>query len=191
MMDHWLEDISLSALAERAGASYIDDEGSLRLQMLGQEYHIRKEGIRLRGQKAPENHEKIIVEYLLSSGTELVELPWRSIGDCSSVHAAEFRQRVELPLAQHVNDFVTRAAIILPLFDAERSASIIGSDMAITVRALPRVRLHIEWSREDQEFPSEVWVLFSNNASAFLGGSGLQMLGELCKDRILSLIRIY
>jgi hypothetical protein len=159
--------------------------------MLGQEYLIRRDGIRLCGQKAPENQERVLVDYLLSAGTELVEMPWRAIGDFGGVPAQAFHQRVEIPLAQHVDDIIARAAIILPLFDAEQAPSIIGSDMAITVRALPRVQLHIEWSRESQEFPSEVWFLFSNNANEFLGASGLQMLGELCRDRILSLIRIY
>jgi len=190
-MNHSLQDISLSAAAGRLGASYHKEDGSLRLSMLGQEYHVCRDGIRLCGQKAPENQERVLVEYLLSAGNELVELPWRSIGDFSGVPGMDFRQRVELPLAQHVDDVITRAPVILPLFDAVQAPSMIGSDMAITVRALPRVRLHIEWSRDSQEFPSEVWFLFSNNANDFLGAAALQVLGELCKDRILSLIRIY
>jgi len=159
--------------------------------MLGQEYHIFRDGIRLCGQKAPDSHERIIVDYLHSAGTELAELPWRSIGDFGGAPGVEFRQRVELPLAQHADDVITRASVILPLLDAEQTPSMIGSDMAITVRALPRVRLHIELSRESQEFPSEAWFLFSNNANVFLATASLQILGELCKDRILSLIRIY
>jgi hypothetical protein len=46
-------------------------------------------------------------------------------------------------------------------------------------------------SQEDKEFPPEVWVLFSNNADHFLRGESLQLLGELFKDRLLSLLRIY
>jgi hypothetical protein len=69
--------------------------------------------------------------------------------------------------------------------------SMIGSDMAITIRALPKVHLRMELSLENQEFPSDAWVLFSNNANEFLSMHGMQRLGELCKDRILSLLRIY
>jgi hypothetical protein len=67
----------------------------------------------------------------------------------------------------------------------------IGSDLAITVRALPKVMLHVEMSQENKEFPPEVWVLFSNNAGQFLRGENLQLLAELFKDRLLSLLRIY
>jgi Domain of unknown function (DUF3786) len=181
----------LSAVAGRVGASFREEDGSLRLQMLGQEYRIFPDGVRLCGQKAPENQERVVIDYLTSSGTRLIELPWRSWGDFGGGSGAEFRQRVELPLAQHVTDFIERANVILPLFDAQPAPSVIGSDLAITVSALPRIRLHIELSRESQDFPSEAWFLFSHNANEFLGAASLQVLGELCKDRILSLIRIY
>lgn len=189
-MNRSLQDISLSAIAGRIGAAPGDD-GSLRLVMLGQEYHIARDGIRLCGQKAPENQERVLVDYLRSAGTELVDLPWRSIGDFGGVPGMEFRQRAELPLAQHSDDVIARAAVILPLLDAERTSSVIGSDLALSVRALPRVRLHIELSRESQEFPAEAWFLFSNNAGDFLSTASLQLLAELCKDRMLSIIRIY
>jgi hypothetical protein len=63
--------------------------------------------------------------------------------------------------------------------------------MAFTVRALPKVSLHVEMSQENQEFPPEVWILFSHNADQFLGVEHLKLLGELFKDRLLSLLRIY
>ena len=80
---------------------------------------------------------------------------------------------------------------MLPLFDAVQTQSLIGSDMAITVRALPKISLHVELSQENQEFPAEAWVLFSNNAGDFMSGENLQLLAELFKDRFLSLLRIY
>jgi hypothetical protein len=63
--------------------------------------------------------------------------------------------------------------------------------MAITVRALPKVNLHIELYQETQDFPAEVWVLFSNNADQFLPTPSLHLLAEMFKDRLLSLLRIY
>ena len=96
-----------------------------------------------------------------------------------------------MPLAPHVTEFAARANTLLPHFDAFPSASLIGSDLAITVRALPKVALHVEMSQENQEFPPEVWVLFSSNADQFLSGNHLHLLGELFKDRLLSLLRIY
>jgi hypothetical protein len=63
--------------------------------------------------------------------------------------------------------------------------------MAVTVRALPKVYLHVELSQDVQEFPAEAWVLFSYNANEFLSLPGLQSLAELLKDRLLSLARIY
>ena len=80
---------------------------------------------------------------------------------------------------------------ILPMFDGMGVPSLIGSDMAITMRALPRVYLHVEMSQETQEFPSEAWILFSNNANEFLSAENLQTLGEIFKDRLLSVLRIY
>jgi len=77
------------------------------------------------------------------------------------------------------------------MVDAEAVPSLIGSDMAITVRALPKVSLHVELSQETQDFPAEAWVLFSNNAHEFLTAPNLQILAEVFKDRLLSLLRIY
>jgi hypothetical protein len=190
-MKRFLEEAPFPALAERTGAFYSDRDDSLCLALLGQEYFIGRNGVTLQGQKAPENHEALILDYLLSSGTMMREVPWRSFADFGEPGAPEFRKKVELPLIQHVSDFISRANTIVPLFDAAIVSSMIGSDMAITVRALPRVHLHIELSLEDREFPSEAWVLFSNNANEFLSVNGMQRLGELCKERILSLLRIY
>jgi hypothetical protein len=191
MMNRALDHTSFPALAERISALYDDEKDALLLAMLGQEYVITRDGITLRGQKAPETHEAVILDYLLSSGTNVRELPWRSLGNFNGAAVADFRKRIELPLAQHAEEFISRANMLLPLFDAFLSPSMIGSDMAITVRALPKISLHVEISRENQEFPAEVWVLFSNNADAFLGAQSLHLLGELLKDRILSLLRIY
>jgi hypothetical protein len=191
MMNRALDHTSFSALAERISALYDDEKDALLLAMLGQEYVIVRGGITLRGQKAPETHEAVILDYLSSSGTNFKELPWRPLGNFTGAAVADFRKRIELPLAQHAEEFISRANTLLPLFDAFLSPSMIGSDMAITVRALPKISLHVELSQESQEFPAEAWVLFSNNADAFLGAESLHLLGELFKDRILSLLRIY
>jgi hypothetical protein len=190
-MEKVMEHISFPALAERVSALYNDADDALLLAMLGQEYVISRTGITLRGQKAPDTHEAVILDYLSSTGNAFVESPWRALKELTDLSLTDFHKRVELPLAQHVTEFVTRANTLLPLFDAFLSPSMIGSDLAITVRALPKVSLHVEMSQENQEFPPEVWVLFSNNADHFLRGESLQLLGELFKDRLLSLLRIY
>jgi hypothetical protein len=46
-------------------------------------------------------------------------------------------------------------------------------------------------SQETQDFPSEAWILFSNNAHEFLSAENLQTLGETFKERLVSLLRIY
>jgi hypothetical protein len=46
-------------------------------------------------------------------------------------------------------------------------------------------------SQETQDFPAEVWVLFSNNAHQFLSVTSMQMLAEVFKERVLSVLRIY
>ncbi len=186
-----LEHASFPAIAERVGALYNEEQDALLLALLGQEYIIRRDGISLRGQKAPDSHASVILDYLFSSGTALTLLPWRAIGDFPGARCADFRKNVELPVAQHAAEVITRAQAILPMFDGTGVPSLIGSDMAITMRALPKVYLRVELSQETQDFPSEAWVLFSNNAHEFLNAENLQALGETFKDRLLSLIRIY
>ncbi len=94
-------------------------------------------------------------------------------------------------MTQYTAEIITRANSLLPMVDAKTVPSIIGSDMAITVRALPKVYLHVELSQETQDFPAEAWILFSNNANEFLSLPSLQSLAELFKDRLVSLLRIY
>ncbi len=190
-MNKELEHTSFPALAGRVGALYNEEEDALLLGMLGQEYVIRRSGITLRGQKAPDVHEQIILEYLLSAGTAYVELPWRALGDFAEEPVPEFRKRVELPIAQHAAELISRASTLMPHFDGISAPSVIGSDLAMAVLALPKVHLRVELSQEDQEFPPEAWLLFSNNADDFLSVPTLQSLGELFKERLLSLLRIY
>jgi len=186
-----LENASFPAIAERVGALYNEEQDALLLAMLGQEYIVRHDGIFLRGQKAPESHASVILDYLFSSGTALTIMPWRTISDFPGARYANFRKNVELPVAQHAAEVITRAQAILPMFDGTGVPSLIESDMAITMRALPKVYLHVEMSQETQDFPAEAWILFSNNAHEFLSAENLQALGETFKDRLLGLIRIY
>ncbi len=186
-----LELASFAAMAERVSALYNEDEDALLLAMLGQEYIVRHEGIFLHGQKAPDHHSAVILDYLFSSGTSITVMPWRTIGDFCGRPFPEFRQKVELPITQYAAEFITRANSMLPLLDGKAVQSIIGSDVAVTVRALPKVYLHMEMSQETQDFPAEVWVLFSNNAQEFLAVTSMHMLAEIFKDRVLSVLRIY
>ena len=186
-----LEHALFPAIAERIGALYDEDQDALLLAMLGQEYIIRHEGIFLRGQKAPEGHASVILDYLFSAGTALTMTPWRTIGDFSGGPLPDFRKKIELPVTQYAAEVVTRANALLPMFDAKAVPSLIGSDMAIMVRALPKVYLRLELSQENQDFPAEAWILFSKNADEFLSIASLQTMAEIFKDRLLSLLRIY
>lgn len=186
-----LKHTSFPELASRLSALYNEQEDALLLGMLGQEYVVRREGVFLHGQRAPENHTAVILDYLASSGNEPQLLPWRSFGDFAGAPAPEFRKRAELPLVQYVPAIISRSAAVLPLIDGRQDRSIVASDLAFTVRALPKVYLHVELSREAQDFPSEAWMLFSWNADAFLSPPGLQGIAELLKDRLLSTARIY
>jgi len=186
-----LEHISFPNMAERVSALYNEKEDALLLTMLGQEYVVRRGGISLHGQKAPEGHTAVIIDYLFSDGTALTMTPWCTISDFSVSPMPDFRKKVELPVIQYAAEIITRANALLPMFDAKEVPSLINSDMAIMVRALPKVYLRVELSQETQDFPAEVWILFSNNASDFLSVASLQTMAEIFKDRLLSLLRIY
>lgn len=186
-----LEHTSFTEQAERISALYNEEEDALLLGMLGQEYVIRHDGVFLHGQQAPEVHAAVVQDYLFSSGATLTLTPWRALGDFSGRSSPELRKNVELPIAGYAAEIITRANTLLPMMDAKAVSSLIGSDMAVTVRALPKVYLHVELSQETQDFPAEAWVLFSNNANEFLLMPSLQSLAEMFKDRLLSLLRIY
>lgn len=186
-----LETTLFPELAKRTSARYVEEEDALFLVMLGQEYAIRHDGIYLHGQRAPETHATVILDYVHSSGTTLLQIPWRPISDFPGAFAPEFRKKVELPITSYATEIIARASALLPMLDATLVKSLINSDIAFTVRALPKVSLHVELSRETRDFPAEAWVLFSNNAHEFLALSSLRILTEAFKDRILSLLRIY
>ncbi len=179
------------AIADRIGARYDEEKDVLLLAMLGQEYIVHRDGVSLHGQKAPDPHTSVILDHLFSSGTVLTLVPWRVIGDFPGPQRPDFRGTVELSVAHHAAEIIARAQALLPMFDGKEAPSIVGSDMAITVRALPKVYLHVELWQETQEFPAETWILFSNNAHEFLSVSSLHLLAETFKDRLLSLLRIY
>lgn len=185
------EHVSFPEIAERICALYDEEQDALLLGMLGQEYIIRRDGVLLRGQRAPEVHTAVIKDYLFSVGADPVMAPWKGIGDLTGEALPDFREKVEKPIIHYAADIITRANALLPMLDAQLSQSIINSDLAFTVRALPKVYLHVELCQENQDFPAEVWILFSNNAGKFLAARSLLDLAELFKDRLLSLLRIY
>ncbi len=186
-----LEHISFPELAERACALYSEEQNALRLGVFGQEYLITREGVFLRGQRAPKLHTAVILNYLFAPGKGPIMTPWRAVGDFSGGASSDFRNKIELPITHYAAEIISRANVLLPMIDAKTALSFIGSDVAITVRALPKVYLHIELSQETQDFPAEVWILYSNNADTFLDLPRLLTLAEMFKDRLLSLIRIY
>jgi Domain of unknown function (DUF3786) len=186
-----LEHISFPEIAERVCALYSEEQDALLLGMLGQEYLVTREGVFLRGQRAPETHATIVLNYLFAPDKESVLKPWRAIGDFAGGITPDFRKKVELPLTHYASEIIARANALLPMIDAKTEPSIIGSDLAIAVRALPKVHLHVELSQETQDFPAEAWILYSSNADKFLDVPNLLMLTEIFKDRLLSLIRIY
>ena len=187
-----LELSSFPEIAERISALYNEEQDSLLLGMLGQEYIIRRDGVLLHGQKAPAAHAAVVMDYLFSPGTTPVLMPWRSIGAFADAVPPDFRRKVEAPIAHYAAEIVTRAHSLLPMVDARTTPAIISSsDLAFMVRALPKVYLHVELSQETQDFPAEAWILFSHNANEFLGLAGLRALAELFKERLLSLLRIY
>ncbi|HUI46685.1 MAG TPA: DUF3786 domain-containing protein [Nitrospirota bacterium] len=186
-----LEHISFPEVAERACALYSEEEDALLLGVLGQEYLITREGVFLRGQRAPESHTAVVVNYLFAPVKKPVMTPWRAIGTFPGAAPSDFRKKIELPITHYAVEIISRANVFLPMIDAKITQSLIGSDMAITVHALPKVYLHVELSQESQDFPAETWILYSNNADTFLNPPGLLTLAEMFKDRLLSLIRIY
>ncbi len=184
-----LKHSSFPEIAERAGALYNEEEDTLLLGMLGQEYHVRREGVFVQGQKAPETHAAVILDYLFSAGTACTMTPWRTLRDFVDELTPDFRKKVELPITTYTADILARSGNLMPMLDAKAVPS--GSDLALTVRALPKVYLHVEISQENQDFPAEAWMLFSHNAHEFLEFQNIQVLAELFKDRLLSLLRIY
>ncbi len=186
-----LERAEFPAIADRIGGRYDKERDALLLTMLGQEYAVSHSGITLHGQKAPDQQASVILDYLFSAGIALTLVPWRVLGDFPGSRCQDFRKTVELPVAQHAAEIITRAQALLPMFDGTGGPGIVGGDMAITVRALPKVYLHVELWQETTDFPAETWILFSHNAHEFLAAESLQTLADVFKDRLLSLLRIY
>ncbi len=177
-------------MAERVCALYNEERDALLLGMLGQEYEISHDGIFIRGQKAPATHGTVILDYLLSKGTAITMMPWRTLTHFGDAVIPGFRKKVEEPISAFTTEILS-SNNILPMLDAKSVPSLIGSDLAFTVRALPKVFIHVELSQETQDFPAEAWMLFSNNANEFLTVPNLHILAEILKDRLLSLLRIY
>ncbi len=154
-----LEHISFPELAERVCALYSEEEDALLLGVLGQEYLVTHEGVFLHGQRAPESHTAVVVNSLVAPVKAMVMTPWRAIGDFPGGASSDFRKKVELPISHYAAEIVSRANVLLPMVDAKSTRSLIGSDIAVIVRALPKVYLHVELSQETRDFPAEAWIL--------------------------------
>lgn len=156
--------------------------------MLGREYTVGKNGVFLKGEEAPEAETIILLWYLLTQGTAPWAGSWKTYHELEGAYAHEsyFRQSSEARLAPCVEKILAKKEVLLFSLDGIEADKVGGCDLAIQFQVLPRICILCQFYLQDEEFPAETKILFSDNANNLLPTECLGELGILLAKKILN-----
>lgn len=160
--------------------------------MLGQEYTVGKNGIFLKGEEAPEAETIILLWYLLTQGTAPWTGSWKTYHELVGAYAHEsyFRQSGETRLAHGVEGILAKKEVVLSSLDGIEAEKVGGCDLAIRFKVLPRIYILCQFYLQDEEFPAQTKILFSDNANDLLPTECLGELGILLAKKILNCLQL-
>lgn len=183
-----MQHLSLAEVGTKVGGFYDPVSDTIRIRMLGQEYTVGKNGAFLKGEEAPEPETIILLWYLLAQGTTPWAGSWRTYHELEGAYAHEtyFRQSSEARLAPYVQQILAKKEVVLSSLEGIEAEKLGGCDLAIRFQALPRIYVLCQFYLQDQEFPAQTKILFSDNANDLLSTECLGELGILLAKKILN-----
>jgi hypothetical protein len=183
---------SLAEVSTKVGGFYDPVSDTIRIRMLGQEYTVGKNGIFLKGEEAPEAETIILLWYLLTQGTTPWAGSWRTYHELEGAYAHEsyFRQSGEARLAPYVQQILAKKEVVLSSLDGIEAEKVGGCDLAIRFKVLPQIYILCQFYLQDEEFPAQTKILFSDNANDLLSTECLGELGILLAKKILNCLQL-
>jgi hypothetical protein len=106
----------------------------------------------------------------------------------SMPYVGAFTTHTEQLLVAHVAKIKGAVQRITKKLKGEKAPSETGGDFSFIVYPLPKITLCYIFYEADDDFPTSVTCLFSNNAYQFLPVDGLADVGEYTSRKILNLI---
>ncbi|UCG79429.1 MAG: DUF3786 domain-containing protein, partial [Nitrospirota bacterium] len=169
--------IDLYAVSEGLGASMT--QGKLSLKCLGMEFLVDSSGgIR------PEGHLSqwlniLLLHYVRRGGSSPLSDKWVAFDELKGglVKASSFKRECEDPLRSFIDKDERTFNEAIELLGGERTEPV-SSDEAWVIYPLPKVPFMVLYWRPDQEYSSELKVLFDSTADEYLDVESLIFLGE-------------
>ena len=167
------------------------EDNRFRFRAFGEDCCITPEKITLSGR--PETGPKglLISLYGAKACPDSPEMePFLSFRDLpdSMPYQGAFSMNSERVLIPFVPGIKENLETIVGLFDGKAAPSELGGDFSFVLFPLPKIALCYIFYLPDDEFPSSVTCLFSNNALTFMPLDGLADVGEYTSRRIMDLI---
>jgi hypothetical protein len=165
--------MDLAASAERLGASFSDDE--LTIKCLGKDFHIDSQGnvtseVHVHGWVTVP-----LLNYLISCAGKNVSgnwVPMRELKD-GATWAGLFGQRCEKPLRRVADNYTDLFEHMIQIFNAKRAPNAFDSDIAVILHPLPRIPMLICYWKPDGDMESSLNVFFDDTAEENLGTDSL------------------
>ncbi|GFP19452.1 hypothetical protein HKBW3S03_00957 [Candidatus Hakubella thermalkaliphila] len=187
-----IQHLPLTGVSTKVGGLYEPVSDTIRIRMLGQEYTVGKNGAFLKGEEAPETETIILLWYLLTQGTTPWAGSWKTYLELEGAYAHEsyFRQSSEARLAHGVEGILAKKEVVLSSLDGIEAEKVGGCGLAIRFQVLPRIYILCQFYLQDEEFPAQTKILFSDNANDLLSTECLRELGILLAKKILNCLQL-
>jgi hypothetical protein len=186
-----LSHVKPSKLALRGGCQR-DADGSFRLAFFWQEYVISGDDFTVRradtGEEPSSFTQGLILTYLATADGTTPSGRWIGLRELPDgmFYAQAFQGYSGNRLVRELQGGIETFRCAAETLDGEPLA--IG-DAGYVFTILPRVRLAVVYWRGDEEFPSQVQVLFEDTTAHYLPTDGLAILGSQLVGRILKAAR--
>ncbi|MBW2262486.1 MAG: DUF3786 domain-containing protein [Deltaproteobacteria bacterium] len=174
-----------AVVAARCGAGIVD--GGLELVYLGTTLHVRLPGWLIHYAGGPElnPYEQVLVLHYLASSDPVpppddpitfTEVP------SGEFYGSAFDRRAKIPLLAAFGEDPERAIACAAPYGGTRAEH---GDLAVSVRALPNVKIILVFWKGDNEFPPDVKLLLSSSIASFLSTEDIAHLAGLTASRII------
>ncbi|MCB2188192.1 MAG: DUF3786 domain-containing protein [Deltaproteobacteria bacterium] len=180
-------------VARRAGATAADDGESLELSYFGRPVRVEREPMKVyaldEGPELPLVEQALILHYLANADGSEPTGEWITFREVSAgeFYWSAFVKRAKAPLTGFFGGQPKLLAQLAPLVGG-RVVDAAG-DVAVEVRALPRVPLLLQIWEGDDEFPADGNVLLDKNVEGYFNTEDIALLSGLPIYKMMALAR--
>ena len=172
-LEEEIKSVNLEEAADTIGGKFesSNGKGTIRLNMMNEEYEVRNEGLFLNDKYVEHSWSKIIIyDYVRRKGNIPLTGDWVSLGhfpDAAS-HSKAFQSKAESKIAEKYNNDLNGLKERCIELERVEAKSKIQADYVCGFNLLPRVPMYLCFWVADEEYPASCKLFVDSSAEAYI-----------------------